>query len=234
MNPTQFLESCDVDSAVSDLRPDYVCVLVAATGLGTKAPTSAIDVLVRDAEQHATALLEDTPVAEILHLASWRSAFQSFGAKPSDYKSSAEALMRRAPKGLPRINALTDVYNALSVLHAVPIGGENMAAYRGGARLMRALGSEPFDTVVGGEPVIEHPKPGEVVWCDDAGVTCRRWNWRQGQRTQLTADTTDVLFILDTLQPLGDTEREALVTDLVTWLELLGGTEVATRTMARV
>lgn len=234
MNPQQFLETCSVDSAVWDLRPDYVCVLVAATGLGAHTRTSEIDDLVQEAEKHATALLEDTPVAEIPHLASWRSAFQSFGAKPSDYKSSAEALMRRAPKGLPRINALTDVYNALSVLHAVPIGGENVAAYKGGARLIRATGSEPFDTVVGGEQVIEHPKPGEVVWCDDAGVTCRRWNWRQGQRTQLTNNTTDALFILDTLDPLGDPEREALVTDLMTWLQLMGCAEVATRTMARV
>ena len=234
MNPTQFLESCDVDSAVWELRPDYVCVLVAATGLGAKAPTPALDALVHDAEQHATALLERTPVAEIPHLASWRSAFQSFGAKPSDYKSSVEALVRRAPQGLPRINALTDVYHALSVLHGVPIGGENMAAYQGAARLIRALGTEAFDTVVQGESVIEHPKPGEVVWCDDAGVTCRRWNWRQGQRTQLTADTTDALFILDTLDPLGEFEREALVTDLVMWLELLGSTEVVTKTLMRV
>jgi DNA/RNA-binding domain of Phe-tRNA-synthetase-like protein len=96
------------------------------------------------------------------------------------------------------------------------------------------LGTEAFDTVVQGESVIEHPKPGEVVWCDDAGVTCRRWNWRQGQRTQLTADTTDALFILDTLDPLGEFEREALVTDLVMWLELLGSTEVVTKTLMRV
>ena len=43
---------------------------------------------------------------------------------------------------------------------------------------------EPFDTTADGAAVIEHPDPGEVVWCDDAGVTCR-WNWRQAQRTAL-------------------------------------------------
>ena len=39
---------------------------------------------------------------------------------------------------------------------------------------------------------------------DDGGVTCRRWNWRQGTRTQLTADTTAALFILDALGPMAD------------------------------
>ena len=42
-----------------------------------------------------------------------------------------------------------------------------------------------------GISVTEHPDPGEVVWCDDAGVTCRRWNWRQARRTQLTDGALD-------------------------------------------
>jgi len=38
------------------------------------------------------------------------------------------------------------------------------------------------DTMADGIAVTEHPDPGEVAWCDDAGVTCRRWNWRQTRR----------------------------------------------------
>jgi DNA/RNA-binding domain of Phe-tRNA-synthetase-like protein len=41
-----------------------------------------------------------------------------------------------------------------------------------------------------------------VVWADDAGVTCRRWNWRQGRRTRLTEHSTEVLFLLERLEPL--------------------------------
>ena len=47
--------------------------------------------------------------------------------------------------------------------------------------------------------MVEHPDPGEVVWRDDAGVTCRRWNWRQCTRTRLTAATTRAVFVVDTL-----------------------------------
>ena len=111
--------------------------------------------------------------------------------------------MRRAAAGLPRVNRLTDVYNAISVLHQVPLGGEDLARYTGSPRLIRASGTEPFDTVADGVEAIEHPEPGEVVWCDDAGVTCRRWNWRQARRTQLRDDTTAALFILDALDPVG-------------------------------
>jgi DNA/RNA-binding domain of Phe-tRNA-synthetase-like protein len=60
-----------------------------------------------------------------------------------------------------------------------------------------------------GAPAIETPDPGEVVWCDEAGVTCRRWNWRQGLRTRLTPDSQRLWFILEALASMPDTELAA-------------------------
>ncbi|MYR61681.1 cytoplasmic protein, partial [Streptomyces sp. SID625] len=113
-------------------------------------------------------------------------------------------LARRALSGagLPRINALVDLYNAVSVAHLIPVGGEDLDLIQGGMRLVRAGGEEDFVTVAGGEEVVEHPEPGEVVWCDGAGVTCRRWNWRQGPRTRLTERTASGLFLLESLAPM--------------------------------
>src|SRR6202023_390469 len=88
--------------------------------------------------------------------------------------------------------------------------------------LVRATGTEPFETVADGSTVVEHPEPGEVVWCDDAGVTCRRWNWRQTQRTQLRDDTTTALFILDALDALTDEALNAAADDLIDHLSHLG------------
>ncbi|VEI49681.1 Uncharacterised protein [Kocuria rosea] len=70
--------------------------------------------------------------------------------------------------------------------------------------------------------MIEHPEPGEVVWCDEAGVTCRRWNWRQRRRTALTAETTTALFIPDALAPMTDEALQAAAEDLATRLADLG------------
>jgi len=47
------------------------------------------------------------------------------------------------------------------------------------------------------------------VWCDDSGVTCRRWNWRQCTRTRLTERTTRAVFVLDALDPLSDDDLDA-------------------------
>jgi DNA/RNA-binding domain of Phe-tRNA-synthetase-like protein len=61
-----------------------------------------------------------------------------------------------------------------------------------------------------------------VVWCDDAGVTCRRWNWRQARRTQLHDHTTTALFILDAHGAMTDEQLAAAADDLTTQLHRLG------------
>ena len=183
------------------LRPDYRALLIAVDGI-VPGPSDEISEALLQAAEAAARGAAHRPVEQLPHVAAWREAYRAFGAKPQRTRNSLEALLRRAPAGLPRVNRLTDIYNAVSVLHQVPLGGEDLTRYAGAPRLVRATGDEPFDTVADGEPVVEHPEPGEVVWCDDAGVTCRRWNWRQARRTQLREDTTTALFILDALDPI--------------------------------
>ena len=111
--------------------------------------------------------------------------------------------MTRVLKGqpLPRVNVLVDLYNAVSVRHALPLGGEDADRLEGPLRLAGAIGTEPFDPRGDGTEV-EHAGAGEIVWRDDRGVTCRRWNWRQGRRTQLTEATTRAFFVFDRLDGL--------------------------------
>jgi DNA/RNA-binding domain of Phe-tRNA-synthetase-like protein len=211
-----------VERDVFTLRPDYRALLVAVDGLVPGSSDQASDELVDAAETAAGVALRDRPVEEVPHVAAWRDTYRAFGAKPQRTRNSLEALLRRVATALPRVNQLTDLYNAVSVLHQIPIGGEDLARYSGPPRLVRATGQEPFDTVVEGQPAIEHPEPGEVVWRDDVGVTCRRWNWRQAYRTQLRDQTTTALFILDALDPITDAALTAAADDLVTHLSLIG------------
>ncbi|WP_104180711.1 B3/4 domain-containing protein [Arthrobacter sp. B0490] len=216
------LATARVDEGVFALRPDYRALLIAVDGLVPGPSDPGSEALLLAAEASAGALLADRPVTDVPSVAAWRDAYQAFGAKPNRTRNSLEALLRRAPTGLPRVNRLTDIYNAVSVLHQVPLGGEDLTQYRGAPALVRATGREPFDTSSNGEAVLEHPEPGEVVWSDDAGVTCRRWNWRQGRRTQLTDATTTALFILDALAPLSDDGLSAAADDLTRHLLRLG------------
>jgi DNA/RNA-binding domain of Phe-tRNA-synthetase-like protein len=218
----EFLDCARIDDAVFDVRPDYRAVLLAVDSLEPDPSDGAGEELLRRAESAAALAMSELPVDQLPHIADWREAYRAFGANPQRTRNSVEALTRRAGSGLPRVNRLTDVYNAISVLHQIPVGGEDLSRYRGAPQLIRATGSETFDTTADGVAVIEHPEPGEVVWCDDVGVTCRRWNWRQARRTQLQENTTSALFILDALGAMTDGQLHAAADDLAAQLRRLG------------
>ncbi|MFE2600289.1 B3/4 domain-containing protein [Streptomyces sp. NPDC059396] len=212
-----------VSDEVRDLAPGFTHLAVEAHGLVNGPSNEDSSALLDDAVRRLTDRLGGRAPHEDPHLAAWRAVYSAFGAKPSRTRNSAEALAKRALSdgGLPRINLLVDLYNAVSVAHLIPVGGEDTDRIAGGMRLVRATGDEPFATAAGGEPVVEHPEPGEVVWRDDEGVTCRRWNWRQGVRTRLTEQSVNAVFLLERLAPMTPAELDAAGAELAESLEKL-------------
>ena len=214
------LADATIDDAVRTLRPDYRALLIVVTGVLGGPSDEASEAALRRAEESVRARLAGGAPETLPEIAAWREAFLAFGVKPRVARSSVEALVRRVDAGLPRVNRLTDLYNAISVEHLVPIGGESLDSYVGPPRLVRAIGDETFDTVADGQPVTAAADPGEVLWRDDLGVTCRRWNWRQCVRTRLDESTSNILFILDGLAPMTtgslETAGAALVEALTT------------------
>lgn len=202
-----------VDDAIHRLRPDYVAAVVVADGLHDEPPDSSSARELRAAADKVRRLGLDH-ASELPHLAAWRTAFADVGIKAKRFPCSAEALVARAlkDKDLPSISALVDAYNAVSLSYAVPIGGEDLDAVVGQPCIAIAGGGEPFE-LAGGEESAQ-VAPGEVMRRDEAGVTCRRWNWRQGRRTQLTRHTRRAYFVLDRLAPMTVEELEAAVDDL--------------------
>lgn len=184
-----------ISPEVAQAWPDYRAAVVVARGV-TGGPSDERSEALLSAAERASRDSGLQRAADDPRIAAWRAVFSEFGSKPSRYPSSAESLLARVLKGddLPRINALVDTYNAVSLSHFIPVGGEDLDALEGDLRLVRA-------------------EDGEVVWRDDEGVTCRRWNWRQEPRTRLTESTANAFFVLDRLPPQDslDTAVEELI-----------------------
>jgi DNA/RNA-binding domain of Phe-tRNA-synthetase-like protein len=174
-----------------------------------------IDALLRQAEAGARAAFAGAALAEEPRIACWREAYRKFGASPKKSPSSIENLLRRVVKGEPLrpINPLVDVYNAVSLERVLPAGGEDLARLAGDVVLCRAGDAEP-PVLLLGEGEARPPHPGEVIYRDDVSAICRRWNWKEVDRTKLTAATRHAVLVVEALPPAGRGELEQALAQL--------------------
>ena len=167
------------------------------------------------ANQAAHQFIGADPFSKNPVVATWRDVYHQFKTKKGA-RSSIEALLKRVAKDQPvgSINPLVDAYNATSLTFGLPVGGEDLATFVGDMHLTIAAGDEPFWPL--GSDHNEPALPGEVIYRDAQDVICRCFNWREGQRTLLTEQTTDAVFVLE--QPQGDGNLDQAITSLATTL----------------
>ena len=197
--------------------PDALIGVAAFSGVDNAGESAEVTAALRAEEDRAAAAFAGASIPDHPRIAPWRAAYRAFGAKPKDHPSSIENLVRRVSKGgrLPHVNKLVDLYNAVSLRHLVPVGGEDLAAVQGDVELAFAGESEPAVRLLGEPPEMARPpKPGEVIYRDRAGALCRRWNWKEADRTKLTESTRDGFLVVEALPPVMRAELVAALADL--------------------
>lgn len=185
--------------------------------------------LLRQAEAALTGKFGDTPVIEHPHVAIWREAYRKFGAKPKDYPSSVENLTRRVLNGavIGHINNLVSLYNTISLRHILPVGGEDLDKIVSDVLLTRAGHDEPAILLLG-EKEARAPHAGEIIYKDAAGAICRRWNWKEADRTKLTPETKNAFLVIESLPPVSRDAVETAACDLAELVERYCGGAVST------
>ena len=174
-------------------------------------------------ENYNTETLSQNPKIDI-----WRKAYSAFGAKPKENKSSVENLYRLVLNGinLRHINNLVDIYNLISLKHMLPVGGEDTDKIQRDVLLTFASENEPPVLLLGDK----EPRPphlGEVIYKDDISTICRRWNWREADRTKFTEETRNCILVIEGLSPVTREEIEAATNELKEMVEkYCGGTLV--------
>lgn len=170
-------------------------------------------------QRAALARLGDTPLSDVPSLAAWRRAFSAFGVKPTQYRSAAEALLRRLTKhgDIPSLNLLVDLGNLVSIRYALPVAIFDRRTTTGTVTVRFANGDERFTDL--GTDEIAHPDPGEVIFVDEAGlVSARRWCWRQSEQSAAREDTTEALITVEGHHASAEADVRAALTDLQTLL----------------
>ena len=204
--------------------PDLVGGVVLARDI-TNGPTSESLLISYQAEQEAVKeRIGDKPLSQIQSLEAWRGAFRRFGVDPTQYRSAAEALLRRLTKkgDIPSINLLVDIGNMVSIRYALPVAVIDARAIQGAITVRFAAGSESSSML--GKDGGDHPETGEVIFSDEAGlVVARKWCWRQGEGSAAQINTTEAIITIEAHHANGRRDVEAALTDLQELLHKYAG-----------
>lgn len=211
--------------AVLERYPNLRAGVILVSGLQNRATPEILEQTYLQEQRSVIERIGQTPLSEIPSLAAWRAAFRLFGVDPTQYRSAAEALLRRLTKkgDIPCINALVDLCNLVSIRYALPVAAFDLRALELPVTVQFAQGSERYTPL--GEAMLEHPPAGEVVFADETGlVIARRWCHRQSEESAAQMDTTTALLTVEAQHAGADDDIRRAVEDLVRLVgEFVGG-----------
>ncbi len=218
-----------IANTIFDEFPDAFFGVVILHDIDNSKDKPEITEMLRQVEASLPSKFGNIPVIEHPHISNWREAYRKFGAKPKDYPSSIENLTRRVLSGakISHINNLVSLYNTISLKYILPVGGEDLDKIVGDIYLTRAGNNEPAIFLLG-EKEARAPKEGEIIYKDEVGAICRRWNWKEAERTKLTQETRNAFLVIECLPPVSRELIYAAIHELADLVKQHCGGDVST------
>ncbi|MFI6474057.1 B3/4 domain-containing protein [Streptomyces sp. NPDC050516] len=214
-----------IDARLSERVPGYVLGLIAVPDVDVVRESPEVGARLTAAEDalHAAGLSK-ADVSALPAIAAWRDAYRTVDVNPNKFPCAAESVLRRVAKGdrLPRINALVDLCNAVSLDSRLPVASCDVGDIQGELEVRLAYGNEVF-APLGAPDATENPDPGEVVYADGQGrAHSRRWNWRQGDVVKTGTGRRRLLLTVESAHEGGRAVVDEALERLVAALTELG------------
>ena len=212
------------DPAILERFPGIVGGVIHATGVTNGATPAPLAEAFATEQVAIRERIGDTPLSELPTVAAWRRVFRGFGVDPTQYRSAAEALLRRLTKQgeLPSIGTLVDLANLVSIRHALPVAVLDLESISGGITVRLARGDEQWADL--GSSETEHPDAGEVIFVDERDVVvARRWCWRQSAESAARERTTEVLVTVEGHHDAAPSDVKAALEELAGLLQVNAG-----------
>jgi len=180
-----------IDEALKAKCPKAALGCVSAQVDALASPEPLIAEL-NNSEQAILRLQEPRAVLESPQILATRAAYKVLGKDPARYRGSAEALLRRviAGKGLPRINAVVDIINLVSVESRLSIGLYDLAHVQGDIVFRAGRTGETYKGIGKYDLNLE----GLPVFCDALGPHGSPTS--DSERTMVTGGTKHVLAVI--------------------------------------
>jgi len=218
-----------ISEGIFESFPELNIGVVVVRGIDNSGESEDIMKLIREKEMEIVESFSRETLSQNPNIESWRKAYSSFGAKPKKYKCSVENLYRMilGEIKLKHINKIVDIYNYISIKHMIPVGGDDIDKVDGDIILKFAEGNESFTELNSQET--KSPKPGEVVYVDGKEVLCRRWNWRECDKSKMTEESKNVTLVIEGLPPVTKEDIKEIVKKLGELVQNFCGGEISTK-----
>ena len=215
-----------IDTLVFEKFPSLIVGVIVVRNCHNEGTALAVQEQLRNEEQRIRQQLSAVTLSQQPRIDAWRKAYSLFGAKPKEHQSSVESLYRAVLNGraVRHINAIVDCYNLISLKHMLPVGGEDLDKVQGNITLTIASADEPAVQLLGDKDA-RAPHKGEVIYKDSVSAICRRFNWREAERTKLTEQTRNAILVIEGISPATKEEVECALNELRKLVEVqCGGT----------
>ncbi|PJG82863.1 B3/B4 domain-containing protein [Caviibacterium pharyngocola] len=215
-----------VSSEIFDAMPDLCVGVVVAKGINNKKAYPEITAFLQRAISEAEGRFKDKRVKECTEILPYRKAFQALNINPNKFLCSIEALFTRIAKGkgMPSINPLVDLNNAVSLAYTLPMGTHNLALSEQDICLRLAVAQDEFLPFGATEP--DNPETGEAIYAVGNQVRTRRWTWRQSENGKIDENTEYVFFPIDGFVGVNDEQVRLAAQTLAQWLKIQFNAEI--------
>lgn len=186
----------EVSSFVFENLPEARFGIIIGTGLKNSETTEVDSKVLEASEIQLRERIQPDQIKTHPDVLVYREALRSVGINPNKFMNSVEAMSKRIVKGgsLPRINALVDLTNAISLKHVISLGGHDLADIE--ADLEVRVSKEGDRYLPFGATEYEAVAPGELVFTSGSTVQTRQWLWRQSELGKVTLDSSEIFFQL--------------------------------------
>ena len=180
-----------VKKEIFEELPSACFGVVMAKGIDNNNAYPEIEQFLDESIQAAMQRFEGRKVKEDPDILPYREAFRALNINPNKYFCSIEALFTRIAKGkgVPHINPVVDLGNAISLKYTLPMGAHDLGKSSEDICIRLARPDDTF-LAFGGEKD-ETPDLDEVVYAIGQQVRTRRWTWRQSENGKITSASTD-------------------------------------------
>lgn len=194
-----------VDKEVFGKLTDVCFLVIAAKNIDNSKNIEEIENILKENILQSEKYFEDKKVKECEDILCYREAFNKLNINPNKYMCSIEALLTRISKkkGMPFINPVVDLVNAISIKYRLPMGAHDLDSMDNEDLCVRFSKNTdhflPF-----GEKDIEKVEEGELVYVSGSTVRTRKWIWRQSEEGKIIESSKNIFFPIDAFKNIND------------------------------